>query len=152
MLLVQDWRKSLTLCQTMSVWPNMCCSRPGGNCCVQSMTAGLKRPQQRSWKKETRFRTTPRLQQDTQSRNTVVKKDTSPLAVNSDWETPATLQKIRKATFFRPRCFSLWSHDPNNTSLVLLEFLSTFSTFLVSLQPASRQSCATNIYCTTIKW
>lgn len=48
--------------QTMSVCPNMGASRPGGNCCVQSMTAGLKRPQQRSWKKDTRFRTTPKLQ------------------------------------------------------------------------------------------
>lgn len=62
--------KSLTLDperggQTMSVCPNMGWSRPGGNCCVQSMTAGLKRPQQRSWKKETRFRTTPKLQRQT---------------------------------------------------------------------------------------
>lgn len=46
----------------MSVCPNMGASRPGGNCCVQSMMAGLKRPQQRSWKKDTRFRTTPKLQ------------------------------------------------------------------------------------------
>lgn len=46
----------------MSVCPNMGASWPGGNCCVQSMTAGLKRPQQRSWKKDTRFRTTPKLQ------------------------------------------------------------------------------------------
>lgn len=36
--------------------------RLGGNCCVQSVTTGLKRPQQRSWKKETRLRTTPRLE------------------------------------------------------------------------------------------
>lgn len=44
----------------MSACPNVGWSE--GNCRVQSMTAGLKRPQQRSRKKETRFRTTPRLQ------------------------------------------------------------------------------------------
>jgi len=47
--------------QTMSVFPNTCWSRPGGNCCVQSTTAGLKRPQQRRWKKDARFLTTPKL-------------------------------------------------------------------------------------------
>lgn len=58
--LSEGWRGG----QTMSVWPNIGWSRLGGNCCVQSMMVGLKRPQQRSWKNDTRFFTTPRLQRD----------------------------------------------------------------------------------------
>lgn len=50
----------------MLLCPNIGWSQPGGNCCVQSIMAGLKMPQQRSWKKETRFRTTPKLQRQTE--------------------------------------------------------------------------------------
>lgn len=55
--------------QTMFICSNRYWSRWGWNCAVQSTTAGLKRPQQRRWKNEARFCTTPMLQTDEPKRD-----------------------------------------------------------------------------------
>lgn len=87
----------------MSVCPNMGWSRLGGNCCVQSIMAGLKRPQQRSWKKETRFRTTPKLQWHTEKnhdRSLLTKCDFVALDIVATAIKPPAFQSFSSTSIF----------------------------------------------------
>lgn len=57
--------------QTMLICSDRYWSRWGWNWAVQSTTAGLQRPQQRRWKNDARFWTTPMLQTDGSERESI---------------------------------------------------------------------------------